>query len=226
MMNKNVIRGLAATLLVAGAAVVPSQAATVIFSDDFDYDGTGLSYALDRPPEGWSVIANSGTVDWLNNTNSFGPGGTNLKCYGNTGGCVDLDGSTNNAGILTNGTYTLVQGTKYILTALVSGNQRNAPSDSLQFGFLDSAGVAIPGDGTQLIASIAANAGYTLLELSFTPGSTYTDVKIFFAAGGGDNIGPILDNVSLAAVPLPAAAWLLLSGLVGFGALGRRKVAA
>jgi len=47
--------------------------------------------------------------------------------------------------------------------------------------------------------------------------------SIFFETGGGDNVGPILDDVSLTAVPLPAAAWLLLSGLVGFGALGRRK---
>jgi len=33
----------------------------------------------------------------------------------------------------------------------------------------------------------------------------------------------VLDNVSLAAVPLPAAAWLLLSGLIGFGAIARRS---
>jgi len=50
--------------------------------------------------------------------------------------------------------------------------------------------------------------------------------KRVFEAAGGDNIGPLLDNVSLTAVPLPAAAWLLLSGLVGFAALGRRKLAA
>jgi PEP-CTERM motif len=49
------------------------------------------------------------------------------------------------------------------------------------------------------------------------------DASIFFAALGGDNIGPILDNVSLTAVPLPAAAWLLLSGLAGLGFVGRRK---
>ena len=36
-----------------------------------------------------------------------------------------------------------------------------------------------------------------------------------------DNSGHITANVS--AVPIPAAAWLLLSGLVGFGAIARRK---
>ncbi len=71
-----------------------------------------------------------------------------------------------------------------------------------------------PGDEPVLL-------GQLLLEGCFSH-----DHWIHFAAqlGRADEAG--LDDASLTAVPLPAAAWLLLSGLVGLGAVGRRRASA
>ena len=65
---------------------------------------------------------------------------------------------------------------------------------------------------------------WALFALAFTPTENQT-VRIFFSSltGSDDNVGPMLDDVSLTAVPLPAAAWLLLSGLIGFAAIARRS---
>ena len=217
-MNKNVIRSLAATLLVAGAAIVPAHAATIMFTDDFSSITTT---ATPGSPLNWTTI--NGTVDSIKSGDWF------LTCVGGAGGCVDLDGSSNNAGTMyTNETFDLVAGTTYQLTAYVSGNQLGSRypdrgPDSLLFGFL-SAGVAVDQpNSTKFIATILAGDPFTQVLLEFTPTENVT-ASIFFETGGGDNVGPILDNVRLTAVPLPAAAWLLLSGLVGFAALGRRKV--
>ncbi len=112
---------LAATVLGAGAllAAASPAGAYVVFQDNFDAAPSGS--ALNSPPSGWSIT--DGSVDWIDNTNSFGDGGTNLACRGDRGGCVDLDGSTGNAGIMSQ-TFTLTQGTQYLFTAYLSGNPR------------------------------------------------------------------------------------------------------
>ena len=220
------IRIAAATaFLMAGAGLAGSATAATVFSDNFDGAPSGSS--LNAAPTNWSVVSGSGSVDWINNTNAFGAGNTNLECRGDTGGCVDLDGSTDNAGIMTRGVGTLLAGTQYLLTAYLSGNQRGAnyPTrgpDSVKFGFLDSSGAVIT-NGSTTVSNVAATQGYTLISWLLTPDKDYANASVFFEALGGDNVGPLLDDVTLTAVPLPAAAWLLLSGLAGFAALGRRR---
>jgi hypothetical protein len=56
-------------------------------------------------------------------------------------------------------------------------------------------------------------------------GSSYARIGFTAATGGAHSLHEVL-NFSTTPVPLPAAAWLLLSGLAGVAALGRRKAAA
>jgi hypothetical protein len=84
----------------------------------------------------------------------------------------------------------------------------------------------------QIVASQAANVTSAAGVANFSQfvtniftvltSGTYT---LFFAGTGGDNNGAILDDIKLAqvtAVPLPASAWLLLSGLLGMALVARR----
>jgi hypothetical protein len=141
---KNRISGLRSIgLLAMGLLVgpIPVNAAT-IFSDDFDASVSGLNVV----PTGWTVI--DGTVDVVS-------GG-----FCSAGLCVDLDGSTNDAGVLSRD-FSLLAGEQYLLTFDLSGNQRGG-SDDL---------VVMFGTSTLVFTGLAANEPYAGYSLGFTPAS-------------------------------------------------------
>ncbi len=91
-----------------------------------------------------------------------------------------------------------------------------------------------------LVASAGTTSESFLLPVSTDPSGTWTGYDLFFVATGASSVitftgsGGIqdqtaylgLDNASVTPIPLPAAAWLLLSGLGGFGVFARKKRAA
>jgi hypothetical protein len=70
-------------------------------------------------------------------------------------------------------------------------------------------------------APVNRNGNIELVTMAFS--DFVTDVRINLRSGAGDGFG--LDNFTAAAVPLPAAAWMLLAGVGGLFAMRRRKTA-
>jgi hypothetical protein len=171
---------------------------------------------LNIPPAGWTTVF--GTVDSIHN-GDFG-----IHCVGNVGGCVDLDGSTNQSGpLITSDTFNLAAGHTYQLSTEISGNQRGAVANNLIFGFANTSNIAL---AAQTILGISSSSPFTLYSVLFTPTTAVSAEAFFYDILGTNNVGPILDDVSVTAVPLPAAAWLMLSGLAALGAVARRRISA
>ena len=202
MITKQVIGFLAASLLSVSAS------ASVIFIDNFDTAAgaagvSGLNYSSFA---NWTV--SDGTVDVVATS------GWGIQCVGGIGKCVDLDGSTGNAGKLTSSLLSLTAGT-YSLSFDISGNQRGGAADSFTFalgGFLNES------------FSLAPSAPWKTITRTFTVSATSAN-NIIFNHAGGDNIGVMLDNVSLSKVNVPEPASLAMFGLglIGLGFARRRQ---
>lgn len=191
---KSFLAALAALSFSAASQALP------VFADDFDTDALQLNQTLFLG--GWSVA--DGTVDLI------GAGGPFDLIPGN-GRYVDLDGSTGNAGALTR-LLELTAGVTYSASFALAGNQRGYGNDVVDVSFGATS-------GSYTLASADALFGRML---AFTPGSSGT-FALSFANRGGDNVGALLDNVAVTAVPEPQSVAMLAAGLLALGFVARRR---
>ena len=191
-----------ATLLLGSSL---THAASPIFSDDFN------SYVADQlnwtPTvlSGWTVSPN-GTVVLI------GAGGV-LDFIPGNGSYVDLDGTTSSSGLFSNN-VNLVGGTTYTLSFDLAGSHReSAETVNVNFG------------STNASYSLNSADPFSTLTLNFTPASNGS-YSFSYLNVGGDNVGALLDNVSVSAVPEPEIYAMLLAGLGLMGAMSRRRKSA
>ncbi len=190
---------IAATTTIVFAA--PASAAVTIFDDNFDsYSPWTLNWV---PPvaSGWTVT--NGTVDLIGVGSSFDflPG---------NGKYIDLDGSTNDSGVFAN-SVNLTGGVTYTLSFDLAGSHRGSTeTTNVNFG--------------TATASFTLNSldPLTKYSLNFTP-VTSGAYSFSYENLGGDNVGLLLDNVSVSAVPEPETYTMLLAGLGMLGFMLRSR---
>jgi len=210
------MRQLLLLIAITALGVTPGQAAVILFQDNFNTESASTVQNFSGFTN-WTV--SNGTVDYIRS------GDLGVTCFGGSGGCVDLDGSTNAGGRLTSRTsYTLVPGGVYTVTVQVSGNQRGGIADVITIGFIGPGILAGTGGITSVtLIGLPSEFPFTLEQFSAAGNGP---VRLFFETTSTDNLGPIIDNVMLAcdtcpalAVPEPSTPVLLalaIFGIFGF----------
>ena len=212
----------------AGFAFAAPASAGVVYSNNFDAENGGNTQTNYNGFNGLTVT--NGTVD-LVRSGDFG-----IICAGGSGSCVDLDGSTGDSGLTSSGSYAFASGDRVALSFDFSGNQRGGGQDSFSLRFTFSGNTSGtygytsanlgstdfgPFSGTELSITISGiNSGFPMGAFTYYfDAGNGGNVSFSFQDNGNDNVGIIIDNVSLAvgAVPEPAS-WAMM--IAGFGLLG------
>jgi hypothetical protein len=169
------------TFSIVGACLsAPASASTLIFQDDFDKENNSKEATKYENFAKWNVT--KGSVDLIGNENfKFIPGYVD-------GLYIDLDGTTGSAGRLeTKEEFTYNAGDIFDLSFQLAGSQKGSVDDSVE-------------------VSLGNMFNETITLSPDKPLTTYTrtikakqkgSMKLAFAGVGGDDVGLLLDNVSL-----------------------------
>jgi hypothetical protein len=186
--------------------------AAVYFSDDFQGYG-GVSRLSWVPENGWSYLG-SGDVDLVANGDyAINLGGGLINGHPNV--FVDLNG-TPGSPALQHSVVGLTAGQTYNLSFDLAGNHRDV-------NFNDSVTVKF-GDASNTFTVADANADFSHFSLSFIAKGSSADISFMDNyTNGNRNIGTLLDNVSVTAVPEPEVYGMMLMGLGLMGFVARKR---
>ncbi|MBK9307733.1 MAG: hypothetical protein IPM58_11755 [Nitrospira sp.] len=184
--------------------------AETVSSTDARGKGADPTFALAVGPRAW-------------NDNDPGFTGTQGQGHGSDFGLIHLDGQSNlsitvaadvGLGSTLKPGFSLFQGWDVGSTSdrlLAYQNNADNPLGTSGLGFLDSASSATPG-------------GSAVQSFTNLPAGTYTLFVGGNFTGFSGTPGKYTVDVTASPVPLPAAAWLFGSGLLGLGSLARGRM--
>lgn len=202
---------LLATLALAAGLALPAGAATIVngsFEDHPDVGGNTWNVFSAIP--GWYTTGGPG-IEIQTNPTLGSIDAQDGDSY------VELDSYANSA--MAQDVYFGIG--QYLLSFYYSPRNDNSDDNVIDYGV---SGGLLSGSlaGPSVVPATAVGVWTKITSLfNVTTAGTY---QVTFAASGIDNsLGGFVDNVTIAAVPVPAAGFMLFGALAGLGALRRRN---
>jgi len=194
---------LAAIALTSLSTLASATTVNLVTNGSFeDTNQANNSWSIYNSVNGWT---SSNGIEIRNNVAGAAQDGKNF---------VELDTTKNSA---MQQTLSTIAGSQYLLSFYYS------PRNGIN---INSNNILASWNGVQLAditKSGVGNNGNVWSLYSFLVTGTGNDILHFAAGGNSNSYGGSLDNVSVNAVPVPAAFWLFASALGLFGFSSRRK---